>query len=63
MNPRSRLVPLGFIVVLVGLVWTAQGLGWLGGSPMTGETLWAVLGPLLALAGAGLVGIGLRRRG
>jgi hypothetical protein len=57
------LVPLGFIVVLVGLVWTAQGLGWLGGSPMTGETLWAVLGPLLALAGAGLVVRGLRRRG
>lgn len=59
---RSLLVPLGLVLVLVGLVWTAQGLGWLEGSPMTGETLWAVLGPLLALVGVGLVVRGARRR-
>lgn len=59
---RSLLAPLGLVLVLVGLVWTAQGLGWLEGSPMTGETLWAVLGPLLALVGVGLVVRGARRR-
>lgn len=59
---RSWLAPLGLVLVLVGLVWTAQGLGWLEGSPMTGETLWAVLGPLLALVGVGLVVRGARRR-
>jgi hypothetical protein len=58
----SLLLPLGLGLVLVGLVWTAQGLGWLGGSPMTGETLWAVLGPVLALLGAGLVAVDVRRR-
>lgn len=58
----SRLTPLGLVVVLVGLVWTAQGLGWLGGSPMTGKTLWAVLGPLVALAGAAMAYAGVRRR-
>ena len=63
MRQRSLLVPLGLVVVLVGLVWTAQGIGWLGGSPMTGKTLWAVLGPLLALGGVAMVVVGLRRRG
>lgn len=59
----SFLMPLGLVMVLVGLVWTAQGVGWLGGSPMTGKTLWAVLGPLLALAGAAIAYAGVRRRG
>jgi hypothetical protein len=60
---RSLLAPLGLVVVLVGLVWTAQGIGWLGGSPMTGKTLWAVVGPLVAAAGIAMVVVGLRRRG
>ena len=63
MRQRSLLVPLGLVVVLVGLVWTAQGIGWLGGSPMTGKTLWAILGPLLALVGVAMVAAGLRGRG
>lgn len=58
----SLLVPVGLVLVLVGLVWTAQGLGWFEGSPMTGETLWAVLGPAVAVVGAGLVALGVRRR-
>jgi hypothetical protein len=58
----SLLTSLGLVVVLVGLVWTAQGIGWLGGSPMTGKTLWAVVGPLVALAGAALAHAGVRRR-
>ena len=62
MRQRSLLVPLGLVVVLVGLVWTAQGIGWLGGSPMTGKTLWAVLGPLVALGGVAMVVTGIRRR-
>jgi hypothetical protein len=59
----SLLTPLGLVLVLLGLVWTAQGIGWLGGSPMTGKTLWAILGPLLALAGAAIAYAGVRRRG
>ena len=54
-------IPVGLVLVLVGLVWTAQGVGWLEGSPMTGETLWAVIGPVVALAGAGLVVTSRRR--
>lgn len=54
-------IPVGLVLVLVGLVWTAQGVGWLEGSPMTGETLWAVIGPVVALAGVGLVVTSRRR--
>ena len=62
MKPAGWTAPVGLVLVLVGLVWTAQGLGWLEGSPMTGETLWAILGPVLALAGVALVVAGSRRR-
>lgn len=53
---------VGVLMVLVGLLWTGQGLGWIGGSAMTGETLWAVVGPVLALAGAGVLVAARRRR-
>jgi hypothetical protein len=52
---------LGGVLVLIGLLWTGQGLGWVGGSPMTGVTLWAVVGPLVALAGVVLLVVGARR--
>jgi hypothetical protein len=54
---------VGVLAVVAGAVFTLQGLGILGGSVMTGHTIWAVIGPLLALIGLVLVGVGLRRRG
>lgn len=45
----------GAVLVLLGAVWTGQGLGYIGGSFMTGSTTWAVIGPLTALAGVGLL--------
>jgi hypothetical protein len=56
------LAPLGLVLVLTGAVWAAQGIGWLEGSPMTDEVLWAVLGPLTALLGLALVVHGVRHR-
>lgn len=50
------------VMILMGVVWTAQGLGYLEGSPMTDERLWAVLGPILAALGVA-VGIVTIRRG
>ena len=55
--------PIGLVLVLVGLVWTAQGIGWLEGSPMTDETLWAVVGPVVAAVGVLVVLLGLRGKG
>ena len=53
---------LGAVMVVVGLVWTLQGLGYIAGSPMTGVTLWAVVGPLVAVIGLALMIVGMRRR-
>lgn len=50
MTDRVRLVA-GILAILVGLVWTGQGLGFIGGSFMTGEPLWALIGPVVAIVG------------
>jgi hypothetical protein len=59
---RPLLITLGCIMVLVGAVWTAQGLGYLEGSPMTGVSAWAIIGPLVAGLGVALVVSAARRR-
>jgi predicted permease len=53
---------LGLLAVVVGAVWTLQGLGYVGGSVMTGKTLWAVIGPVVVLVGLVFLGVGLRAR-
>lgn len=42
---------IGALLVIIGALWTLQGLGFVGGSAMTGVTLWAVLGPIVAVVG------------
>jgi hypothetical protein len=62
-NKDHVLIGTGLALVLVGGVWTAQGLGYLPGSVMTGVTFWAVVGPVVAIAGGWLIIRVLRRRG
>jgi hypothetical protein len=59
---RALLVALGAVMVLAGAVWTFQGLGYLEGSPMTDQTIWAVLGPVVAGFGVALVVVAARRK-
>ena len=59
---RGLLIGVGFLIAVAGVVFTLQGVGDIGGSVMTGSTFWAVAGPIIALAGLGLAGFGLRRR-
>lgn len=64
----KRILPLlipGVILVLIGLVWTLQGLNVLGGSAMSGSSLWATIGPIVLLIGLVLIVIAevVRRRG
>ena len=59
---KPVLITLGIIVALLGLLFTLQGLGVVGGSAMSGSTLWAVLGPIIAIVGIVLVVLGLRKR-
>ena len=59
---RTLLVPVGVMLVVVGILWTLQGLGFVGGSVMSGVTFWAVAGPVVAVAGVLLVLSGRRGR-
>lgn len=63
MGVRSWLMfAIGVVAILIGAVWTMQGLGYLGGSAMTDERIWAVIGPVVAVVGLGLIVLGLRTR-
>ncbi len=54
---RNGLVVLGVLLLLVGLVWVGQGLGYIKGSFMTGDMKWFWVG--LGMIAAGLVlGVG-----
>jgi uncharacterized membrane-anchored protein YitT (DUF2179 family) len=60
---RTMLALLALGMVVVGAIWTFQGLGYLEGSAMTDQSIWAVIGPILAGFGVGLVIVSARRRG
>ena len=45
----ARIV--GVLFVLLGGLWTLQGLGVVGGSFMTGSTTWLVIGLVVVAAG------------
>jgi hypothetical protein len=59
---RWVLLVVGALMLITGLVWTLQGLDVLGGSAMSGNAVWAVIGPIVAVAGVVLVGLAVRRR-
>ena len=50
------------VMVVVGAVWTLQGLGYLEGSSMTGVDTWAMIGPVVAGLGVALVIVAARKR-
>jgi hypothetical protein len=58
---RVLLVAGGLLLTLAGVIFALQGVGVIGGSFMSGTTTWAVIGPLIALAGLALVVLGVRR--
>jgi hypothetical protein len=53
---------LGAMLTLFGVLFTLQGLNVVPGSPMSGVTLWAILGPIVAIVGLVLLGAGFARR-
>ena len=61
MIPRVLLAAAGLLVTLAGVIFALQGVGVIGGSFMSGTTIWAVAGPLIALAGLALLAAALRR--
>jgi hypothetical protein len=61
-NPviRAALTLLGVLLALTGAVWTLQGADLVGGSFMSGQKLWLVIG-LVCLA-VGIVLLALARQ-
>ena len=59
---RPLGIALGVLMLVTGAIWTLQGLGYLEGSAMTDQSIWAVIGPILAGFGVGLVIVAARRQ-
>jgi hypothetical protein len=58
---RTLTVSLGVVMVVVGALWTFQGLGYVKGSSMSGNDTWAVVGPIVAGLGVALAYVGISR--
>ena len=56
------LLVVGVLLVLAGITWTLQGLNVMGGSAMSGKTVWAVIGPIVGIVGIALAVVGARRK-
>jgi hypothetical protein len=50
------------LAVVVGAVWTLQGLNVLTDAQMSGQTIWAEIGPGLSAVGLILIVVGVLRR-
>lgn len=57
---RISFLVIGLLMVVVGGLWTAQGLGYVEGSPMTGVSTWAVVGPIVAGLGVAMAWVAWR---
>jgi hypothetical protein len=55
------MIGVGALATIAGVIFALQGFGVLGGSTMSGSSLWAALGPLIAVAGLLIVVAGVRR--
>ncbi len=53
---------VGLLAVVLGALWTVQGLGYVAGSVMTGRRVWAVIGPIVVLIGLVALWYGMRAR-
>ena len=57
------LIAVGLVITAAGVVWALQGFDVVGGSFMTGNHTYEVVGPVVGLIGLAVVVVGLRRRG
>jgi len=58
---RWVLRVVGLLASPIGLLWIGQGLGYIGGSFMTGQAAWVRNGAIALLAGLAALYVGLRR--
>ena len=48
---RTVALVVGVVLILFGVLWALQGLDVIGGSGMSGQVIWAVIGPIVAIVG------------
>ncbi|MDG4801645.1 hypothetical protein [Micromonospora sp. WMMD980] len=53
---------VGLLAVVLGVLWTVLGLGYVEGSALTDQRLWAVIGPVVVLIGLVTLWYGMRAR-
>ncbi|MGW7291787.1 hypothetical protein ACWGIB_05265 [Streptomyces xiamenensis] len=58
MKKNWLVLAFGAMLTFGGVIWTLQGLDVMRGSAMSGVTLWAVVGPIVAIVGLVLLGVG-----
>ncbi|MEV8377657.1 hypothetical protein AB0P21_33270 [Kribbella sp. NPDC056861] len=57
---KALPIAFGVLLTVVGVVWALQGLGYIGGSSMSGKSLWAIIGPVVAAMGISLLYVTVR---
>ncbi len=55
------LTIVGVVLIVVGAFWALQGFGAIGGSFMSGNSTFEIIGPVVAIIGLLLTVIGVRR--
>jgi len=55
------LTAVGAVLTVAGVIWALQGFGVIGGSFMSGDSVWAVIGPVVAVVGLVIAGIAITR--
>lgn len=51
---KTFRLAISIVLLLVGLAWIGQGTGLLGGSAMSNQSIWALIGVILVVAAAGV---------
>ncbi len=55
------LTAVGVVLTIAGVIWALQGFGVIGGSFMSGNSVWAIIGPVVAAVGLAIIVLGVRR--
>jgi Mg2+ and Co2+ transporter CorA len=53
---------VGVIIAVFGALFGLQGFGVIGGSAMSGSSMWAIIGVVLFVIGVAIVALGQRRK-
>jgi len=60
---RTTLITVGLIALILGGIWTGQGMNLIPGSFMTGSRMWLFIGLIVSIVGIILIALGLSRPG